>query len=95
MDRKYDIIKTKRDDISRSLERYIRDKNSILDEMHIKLRENNMVEIFNKGFVLLKDNDNNIIKNISHIEKDDIVVIENLNEFARAKILDSGEKDNE
>ncbi|SHI69709.1 Exodeoxyribonuclease VII large subunit [Dethiosulfatibacter aminovorans DSM 17477] len=94
-DRKYDIIKMKKGDISRCFTKYISDKNSILNEMHIKLRENNMAEIFNKGFVLLKDSDNKIVRNISDIKKDDIVVIENLNEFAKAKILDSGVKDNE
>lgn len=94
IDKKYDIIKMKNDDISRCFDKYIRIKSNILDEMHISLKENNVAEIFNKGFVLLKDNDNNTIRNISDIDKDEIVVIENLNEYAKAKIIDSGEKDN-
>ena len=94
IDKKYDIIKMKNDDISRCFDKYIRTKSNILDQMHISLRENNVAEIFNKGFVLLKDNDNNTIRNISDIDKDEIVVIENLNEYAKAKIIDSGEKDN-
>lgn len=89
---KSDIISTRKIDISRCFERYIKDQTIILDEMNIKLLENNIAEIFNKGFVLLKNDENNIIKDISNIKKNDIVFIENLNEFAKAKILDSGEK---
>lgn len=90
--KKTDFIDIKKTNISMLYSRYINQKMNELNEFNITLQKNDFKRIFEKGFVYIKNVDGKLISDLNTINVGESIIIENMNNFAKASVIEIGEK---
>jgi exodeoxyribonuclease VII large subunit len=90
--KKNDLLDSKISNILLSYQGYIISKRRLLDDYNSVLQRNDLNDIFNKGFVFLRDEQGDIITDLGSLEKNRQIFIENMDFYVKATTSERGDK---
>jgi exodeoxyribonuclease VII large subunit len=90
--KKNDLLDSKISNILLSYQGYIISKRRLLDDYNSVLQRNDLNDIFNKGFVFLRDEQGDIITDLGSLEKNRQIFIENMDFYVKATTTERGDK---